>query len=96
MGPVSGNAYVGGLVGENQQMVLGCLATGDVSGLGEESFDIGGLVGDNIVLGTINNCAATGKVKGGSYVGGLTGYNDYIVNILIPSAVVGVSISAVW
>ena len=36
---------------------------------------VGGLVGSNEV-GTITNCYSTGAVPGGTYNGGLVGYND--------------------
>ena len=66
-GNVSGNRYVGGLVGDNfYGTITNCYATGNVSG-----NTVGGLTGGN--YGTIKNCYATGNVSG-DIVGGLTGY----------------------
>jgi hypothetical protein len=72
---VSGDEWVGGLVGANFGLIEECLATGNVSG----NVDIGGLVGWNGMLagwpgkGNIINCYATGSVSGDRNVGGLTG-----------------------
>ena len=73
-GSVSGNQYVGGLVGMTQAGIISdsCYATGTVSG----NRVIGGLVG-YLFRVTISNCYATGSVIGGSeYIGGLVGISE--------------------
>lgn len=70
-GLVSGNSYVGGLLGENSYARLtASYATSLVQG---ESL-VGGLVGSNNP-GGITACYATGAVFGDSQVGGLAGNN---------------------
>ena len=66
---VTGNDYVGGLVGRNDGGLLGSYVTGQVSG----HTYTGGLVGynDSAILGSY----ATGQVSGHTYTGGLVGYN---------------------
>jgi len=70
---VSGNDYVGGLVGWDYSncTITNCHSTGSVSG----NEKVGGLVGWNSLYGTISNCYASGDVSGGEYVGGLMGSN---------------------
>ncbi len=66
---ISGDEYVGGLVGHNGGDISNCYSTGDVNG-----FEyVGGLVGYNI--GIISNCYSTGDVNGLYRVGGLVGWN---------------------
>ena len=66
---VTGDDYVGGLVGRNDGGLLGSYVTGQVSG----HTYTGGLVGynDSAILGSY----ATGQVSGHSFTGGLVGYN---------------------
>ena len=66
-GSVTGNDYVGGLVGQNQGTIRACYATGAASG----DDNVGGLVGGN--FGTISACYATGNATGTGEVGGLVG-----------------------
>ena len=67
---ITGNDYVGGLVGINVGSLTACYSTGDVSGNGA----VGGLVGEND--GFLTACYATGSVTGiGWDVGGLVGEN---------------------
>ena len=77
-GSVSGNQYVGGLVGFNsfRGSITQAYDTGAVSG-GSNSAFVGGLVGAN--YGAVTQAYATGAVAGGSNassVGGLVGDND--------------------
>ena len=75
-GTVSGNRYVGGVVGYNNGgIVTGCTFSGSGSGTGVTgSEDVGGVVGRND--GTVENCYNTGAVSGsGWYVGGIVGQN---------------------
>ena len=70
---MSGNDYVGGLVGSNDwETISGSYATGSVSG----NDYVGGLVGSND-RGTINGSYATSSVAGGGDdIGGLVGRNE--------------------
>ncbi|MCP4715929.1 MAG: tandem-95 repeat protein [Deltaproteobacteria bacterium] len=69
---ITGNQYVGGLVGYNYiGTITDCYSTGSVSGAGYT----GGLAGYNNG-GTITSCYSTGSVSNASgYVGGLVGGN---------------------
>jgi hypothetical protein len=70
-GSVSGDDYVGGLVGYNSGAISNCNATNNVSG----TYAIGGLVGVN--YGTISSCYSVGNVSGGDWeTGGLVGDNE--------------------
>ncbi|HRP03157.1 MAG TPA: GLUG motif-containing protein, partial [Candidatus Kapabacteria bacterium] len=70
---VSGNDYVGGLVGLNSYGggVSGSYSTGNVSASGSE---VGGLVGGNYG-GGVSDSYSTGSVSGNNSVGGLVGDN---------------------
>ncbi|MEA3499643.1 MAG: GLUG motif-containing protein [Candidatus Marinimicrobia bacterium] len=73
---ITGDDYVGGLVGENSSSstVSNSYSTGSVSG----NSRVGGLVGENSSSSTVSNSYSTGGVSGsGGYVGGLVGYNYY-------------------
>ena len=77
-GEVSGNSYVGGVVGHNSSSVTNCYNTGAVSG---GDWYVGGVVGYNGGTvdngGTVENCYNTGTVTGSSnYVGGVVGWNS--------------------
>ena len=75
-GRVSGNAHIGGLVGDNEGIVLGSNADVAVNGIASsdsESRSIGGLVGYN--FNKIFNSYAVGDVSGDYNVGGLAGSN---------------------
>ncbi|MEO1853798.1 GLUG motif-containing protein [Chromohalobacter sp.] len=83
---VTGNDYVGGLVGNNDGSITNAYVTGTVRGAG--TYNVGGLVGRN--HGSITNAYATGTVKGGEQVGGLVGINwDSIANAYASSVVTG-------
>ena len=88
-GAVTGDWYVGGLVGLNKRgTITNSYATGAVTG----DWYVGGLVGENSYNGTITNSYATGAVTGtGNYVGGLVGENSYgtITNSYATGAVEG-------
>ncbi|MHC4461103.1 MAG: GLUG motif-containing protein, partial [Planctomycetota bacterium] len=78
-GSVTGDDYVGGLVGTSGFIdddfeaspgtISNCYTTVSVTG---DDF-VGGLVGDN--RGTITNCYSTGSTSGDDGIGGLSGYN---------------------
>ena len=66
---VTGNIYVGGVVGNVYQSTLeNCYSTGKVSG----SEIIGGLAG-GFASGTVKNCYSTGEVSGSNTLGGIVG-----------------------
>ncbi len=71
-GSISGNSYVGGLVGYDYSgTVENCYSTGSVNGTGDY---VGGLAGYNY-YSIINRCYSTCSVSGaGTYTGGLVGY----------------------
>ena len=73
-GSVSGEVWVGGLVGVNDAFMTDCYSTAKVSG----GIVVGGLVGwnANLVLASY----ATGSVSGTSKVGGLAGLNRDVVD----------------
>lgn len=82
------NAYVGGLVGENEGTITNCYSSGDViataiaTGTNSAITNAGGLVGENNE-GTITNCYSSSNVTGTATatnnaqakVGGLAGGN---------------------
>ena len=72
-GRVSGNSYVGGLVGNNDGgAITGSYATSRVSG----DKSVGGLVGFNDNDSTTTGSYATGSVTGSTNVGGLVGNSN--------------------
>lgn len=71
-GSVSGELYVGGLVGNTSGEVRGCSAGGTVEG---QEY-VGGLVGTS---GIVTESYATGAVSGGDIVGGLVGTTGHIL-----------------
>ena len=68
---VSGNTYVGGLVGDTDSSITNSYASGSVEGV---SY-VGGLVGDT--NSSITSSYASGSGEGVSRVGGLVGASDY-------------------
>ena len=78
-GSVSGNNYVGGVVGYNDGgIVTGCTFSGSGSGTGVTGNNyVGGVVGENSGSnGVVENCHNAGSVKGsGNSVGGVVGEN---------------------
>ncbi len=78
-GSVSGDNYVGGLIGlivgdwgVRMMPISECWSAGSVTGGG----NIGGLVGRNNG-GLLSNCYSKSSVSGSAYQGGLVGYNDW-------------------
>lgn len=72
---VTGNAYVGALVGKlyNNSIVENCYSTGSVTDLSQVT---GGLVGSSVYNTTISNCYSTCDVTGTWGVGGFVGDNS--------------------
>jgi len=76
---ITGNYYVGGLVGfySSYSTISNSYSTGSVSG----DHYVGGLVGLNSGSSTINNSYSTSSVSGNFDVGGLVGLNsEYVSN----------------
>jgi hypothetical protein len=72
---VTGNSFVGGLVGGNNGTVSNSYSSATVTG---SNLCIGGLVGGN--NGTVSNSYSTSSVTGNSFVGGLVGGNNGTVS----------------
>lgn len=72
-GSVSGENYVGVIVGYSRGKILKCYNTGTVSGIGNSS-NLGGVVGMNDG-GTISVCYNTGKITSYGNAGGIAGQN---------------------
>ncbi len=87
-GSVSGNNFVGGVVGDNSGTVINCAFSGSVKGSG---IYVGGVVGlnssgDSSASASVTNCYNTGTVTGpdsgsGSYVGGVVGSNSFSATV---------------
>ena len=70
---ITGNNYVGGLVGNNSSSTItNCSSNGSVIG----SNEVGGLVGQNDSNSNINKSYCSGNVTGSSEIGGLVGKNS--------------------
>ncbi|MEA3286683.1 MAG: GLUG motif-containing protein, partial [Candidatus Marinimicrobia bacterium] len=71
---ITGQSYVGGLVGyiRDNSEVSNSYSTGSVTGSGDY---VGGLVGYNYGNSTVSNSYSTGSVTGDDFVGGLVGWN---------------------
>jgi len=83
-GSISGDRFVGGLVGNNGGSIISSHSIGDVSG----DYKIGGLVGCNF-SGNITFCHSEGMVTGTRDVGGLVGSEGTISNSYSNSMVKG-------
>ena len=70
---ISGDYWVGGLVGANLGSIIESYSTGSVSG----ESRVGGLAGDNGIYGSITESYSTAMVTGDGAVGGLVGLNWY-------------------
>ena len=66
---ITGDYFIGGLVGGSHGTVHNCYATGNLTGW----VVVGGLVGDNSNGGTVSNSYSTCNVIGYAHVGGLVG-----------------------
>jgi len=81
-GSVTGDKYVGGIVGVNTGTVEDCISSVNVSG----NDSVGGVVGTNgnaDDLGEVQRCSANGNITstggGLQYFGGVVGENPYLV-----------------
>lgn len=99
-GKITGNAQLGGIVGDSQGTennivsVSNCINYGEVS----EKYNkdqcglIGGIVGYNAIYSEISNCENKANVNGVSgYVAGITGSNYYIIKKCINSGKIEVT-----
>lgn len=78
-GDIQGTMYVGGLIGDNRNVLTltGCANNGSVTAASNYA---GGLIGDHFITKqklTMTNCCNTGTVSGNMYTGGLFGYLNY-------------------
>lgn len=73
-GRVTGDDYVGGLIGFCNATITGCYSSCAVTG----AVYVGGLVGSNSV--SVNRSYSVGNVSGSTHVGGLVGYNPATVS----------------
>ena len=72
-GTVTGTGWsAGGLIGDNCGTLIGSYSTVSVTG----NRAVGGLVGDNWVVGAVSNSHSAGSVTGRESVGGLVGINQ--------------------
>ena len=82
---ITGNDYVGGLVGNNSGTITACYTTGTIIGSGDY---VGGLVGYNSGS-TITACNTEGTFSGDDHVGGLVGknYNGTIMSCYVTGVI---------
>lgn len=66
---------VGGIVGENRGILIGCSFVGTVSG----AQSVGGIAGVNAVGGIIEGCSVQGEIHGSHFVGGIAGENVGVI-----------------
>src|SRR6056297_3560678 len=78
-GSISGNEFIGGLVGENLGTIKNSYSSCTVTSQNSPSY-IGGLIGYN--RDSVLNCYSTGDISGVDYIGGLVGYNDWKIPII--------------
>ncbi|QGY44467.1 T9SS type A sorting domain-containing protein [Maribellus comscasis] len=70
---ITGNGYLGGLAGYvSGSTIKECNTSGEINGSNE---NIGGLCGKLDNYATVSNCYSTVNTYGGSFTGGLVGYN---------------------
>jgi LPXTG-motif cell wall-anchored protein len=69
---------LGGLVGFNAGTITKCYTSGNVDG--RYTYEVGGLVGQNTVVGIITKSYSTSTVAGYKYSGGLVGLNRGIIS----------------
>jgi uncharacterized membrane protein len=74
---VTGNRYIGGLIGLNRGLVTNCHSIGKVYAYADKAGPAGGLIGTS--LGPVSYCYSAGTVYRGANVGGLIGVNNAIV-----------------
>jgi hypothetical protein len=75
-GFVSGQHFVGGLVGSMEADSMALISDSYANCNVEGSADVGGLVGNLGLIAEIENAYAAGNVQGATDIGGLVGWND--------------------
>lgn len=77
-GTVNGT-YVGGIVGWNEAYIANCINIGNVSHNGSNDIhsSVGGIVGRNLVDGTVQNCISSDVISEGNLdnIGSIAGYS---------------------
>ncbi len=69
----SSGSQVGGIVGQNDDVIKNCFATGSITG--DKSGVVGGIAGNNLSSSTIENSYTNCAVSTALYVGGIVGAN---------------------
>ncbi|MFG3757418.1 GLUG motif-containing protein, partial [Klebsiella pneumoniae] len=77
-GAITGNIYVGGLVGQNNGTITNSFSSASVSGYrysgGLAGYNAGGVIQFSYATGNVTN-TLRGQGSGGDNAGGLVGYN---------------------
>ncbi len=74
---ISGESFIGGLVGSNSGNLVDCASSGKLWGYFRY---VGGVAGVNLAQGRLDRCCSTGAVSAGGVAGGLAGLNEGKVN----------------
>ncbi len=77
-GTVHGRSYVGGVAGQTEGVITGCIVSCTVTGV---DFYIGGIAGYANTGSEVSNSSASGTVSGRSYIGGVAGYTDGVITV---------------
>ena len=78
-GHVTGQSFIGVLVGQSESSIDNCYAIVDITGL---SY-VGGLLGNGEYRNNVSNCYAKGNVNGYIYLGGLVGqFSGFSTNVV--------------
>lgn len=85
--PAGRPMVVGGIVGDNSGVIIGCTFDGVVEG----NDYVGGITGFNELSGILIDCKSSGTVKGAHYTGGITGENTGNIAGCVNEADVNVS-----
>ena len=89
---ITGNTYVGGIVGHNDEGTIeNCHSTATVliGSPGGNPHYYGGIAGEND--GTIDGCTSSATISEASYCGGIVGYND-MASIIMNCLAIGATI----
>lgn len=85
--PDGTRSIVGGIAGSNAGILENCRFEGTVSG----NEKVGGLVGINLVTGTIQGCHTAGTIHGDHFAGGTAGENAGVIRNCTNSASVNMT-----
>lgn len=78
----SGDSFVGGIVGQSDQITRGTVIISQCGNEGEiysACNFVGGIIGRSVIKSEINQCYNKGKVTGASLVGGILGQSNALV-----------------